>query len=168
MARSLLGMHLVHRFRGTERRGKIVETEAYLGPQDLAAHSRHGRTARNATMFGPPGHAYVFLIYGIHHCLNVVTGRAGHGAAVLLRALEPVANLEGRANGPGLLCQALGVDRRLDGVDLRGDRLYIEDPGPHAFRIATRSRIGVDYAGAWARRRLRFYISGNLYVSRKD
>ena len=91
-----------------ERIGRIVETEAYLGAHDLAAHSSKGLTARTKTMFGPPGHAYVYFIYGMYHCMNVVTEREGQASAVLLRALEPVKNVEGRTNGPGLLCRAHG------------------------------------------------------------
>src|SRR6185437_9358325 len=107
VARALLGKLLAHRVDGTLRVGRIVESEAYLGPHDLAAHSARGRTARTEVMFGPPGHAYVYLIYGMHHCLNVVTEAEGHAAAVLIRALEPVQNIEGRTSGPGLLCRAL-------------------------------------------------------------
>jgi DNA-3-methyladenine glycosylase len=117
-------------------------------------------------MFGPPGHAYVYLIYGMHHCLNVVTEPEGHGAAVLIRALEPVSNLAGRTSGPGLLCKALAIDRRLNGADLLGDTLFIGASGAKEFGIVKRPRIGVDYAGAWARRLLRFYIRGNTHVSR--
>src|SRR5207237_6379251 len=109
---------LVHRVGGVPRVGRVVETEAYLGPHDLAAHSARGRTPRTEVMFGPPGHAYVYLIYGVHHCLNVVTEAEGRASAVLLRALEPVCNLDGKANGPGLLCRAMHVDRRLNGHDL--------------------------------------------------
>jgi len=167
VARDLLGRHIVHAVDGAERVGRIVEVEAYLGPHDRAAHSARGLTPRTRVMFGPPGHAYVYLIYGMHHCLNVVTEPEGHGAAVLIRALEPVSNLAGRTSGPGLLCKALGVDRRLNGADLLGDTLYITDADPGPFRIAKRPRIGVDYAGAWARRLLRFYVSGNAWVSRR-
>ena len=166
VAQELLGKHVVHVVRGVPRVGRIVETEAYLGPHDRAAHSCRGITPRTAVMFGPPGHAYVYLVYGMHHCLNVVTEPEGHGAAVLIRALEPVSGLKARTSGPGLLCRALGVDRRLSGADLLGDRLYLTDPGGEAIQVVKRPRIGVDYAGSWARRLLRFYIRGNEYVSR--
>ena len=119
-------------------------------------------------MFGPPGYSYVYLIYGMHNCMNVVTEPAGNGAAVLLRALEPVAGLKDRANGPGLLCRAMGIDRRLNGRDLLSENFFITDPGEAAdFKIVARPRIGVDYAGQWARRLLRFYIKGNGFVSRE-
>ncbi len=166
VAHELLGKHVVHVVRGIERVGRIVEVEAYLGPHDRAAHSAKGRTARTEVMFGPPGHAYVYLVYGMHHCLNVVTEPEGHGSAVLIRALEPLSNISGKTSGPGLLPKALGVDRALNGADLLGERLYIVDPGATEFRVVRRPRIGVDYAGSWARRLLRFYIWGNHCVSR--
>ena len=167
VARDLLGTHLVHISHGVKRVGRIVEVEAYLGPHDLAAHSSKGLTERTKVMFGPPGHAYVYLIYGMHHCMNVVTEREGHGAAVLLRALEPIQNLEGRTQGPGLLCRAMGITKALNAHDLRSSQFYVtarsEDETP---RIVKRRRIGVDYAGTWARRHLRFYIKDNPFVSR--
>jgi DNA-3-methyladenine glycosylase len=168
VARELLGKLLVHRAGGTARIGKIVEVEAYLGPHDLASHSSKGLTERTRIMFGPPGHAYVYLIYGMHHCLNVVTEREGHGAAVLLRAIEPVENIAGKTSGPGLLCRALAVDRRLNGQDLLSADLFIAAPeAAEKYFIAKRPRIGVDYARHWAKRHLRFYIRGNPFVSRR-
>jgi DNA-3-methyladenine glycosylase len=168
VAKSLLGKCLVHEVAGTERVGRIVEVEAYLGPHDLAAHSARGLTPRTRVMFGPPGHAYVYLIYGIYNCMNVVTQREGVASAVLLRALEPVRNVEGRTQGPGLLCRALDIDRRLNGRDLLSDDLFIADDGyAQRVSIVKRPRIGVDYAGYWARRLLRFYIRGNRFVSRR-
>lgn len=166
VAQELLGKHIVHVVRGSQRVGRIVEVEAYLGPHDRAAHSSRGLTPRTKPMFGPPGHAYVYLIYGVHHCLNVVTEPEGHGSAVLIRALEPVRNISGKTSGPGLLCKALAIDRSLNGADLLGNQLYIAAPGAADFSIARRPRIGVDYAGAWARRLLRFYVHGNAYVSK--
>jgi len=121
-------MHLVHDDGRTVRAGRIVETEAYLGPHDLAAHSARGRTPRNEVMFGPRGHAYVYFIYGFWDLLNVISGPPGAPQAVLLRALEPLAGLTGRTWGPGLLCRALRIDRRLNGADLRGDVLWLEEP----------------------------------------
>ena len=161
VARELLGKYLVH----GERVGRIVETEAYLGPHDLAAHSACGRTKRNEIMYGPPGFAYVYMIYGMYFCMNVVTQREGHASAVLLRALEPVAKLAGKTTGPGLLCKAMKIDRRLNGHDLLSDDFYIAD-GDTPPRIVKRPRVGVDYAGHWARRHLRFYIAGNPFISR--
>ncbi len=167
VARELLGKLLVRVSRGVERVGKIVEVEAYLGPHDLAAHSARGLTPRTKVMFGPPGHAYVYLIYGVYYCLNVVTQREGVASAVLLRALEPVRNVVGRTQGPGLLCRAMGIDRRLNGHDLLSDDFYIAAPEEaETLAIVRRPRIGVEYAGKWAKRLLRFYIRGNPFVSR--
>ena len=148
-------MHLVHDDGGVMRRGRIVETEAYQGPRDLAAHSARGRTARTEIMYGPPGHAYVYFIYGFWNCLNVVTSPVGTPHAVLLRALEPVSGMSARSFGPGLLCRALNIDRRLNGADLLGKVLWIERAPARAAppRIARATRIGVEYAGAWAARR---------------
>ena len=168
VAHDLLGKHLVHSVAGVERVGRIVEVEAYLGPHDLAAHSSRGLTDRTRVMFGPPGHAYVYMIYGMHYCMNVVTQPEGHASAVLLRALEPVKHIEGRTQGPALLCKAMGIDKAQNGADLLSGELHIDDPRDDArIRIIKRPRIGVDYAGHWARRLLRFYIAGNPYVSRK-
>ncbi len=167
VAKDLLGKHLVHVHGGVERVGRIVETEAYLGPHDLAAHSSKGLTPRTKVMFGPPGHAYVYLIYGIYHCMNVVTQREGTASAVLLRAVEPVKNVEGRTQGPGLLCRALHIDKTQNGHDLLSDDFYVADAGIHRkLTIVKRPRIGVDYAGHWARRLLRFYVKGSAYVSK--
>lgn len=167
VARELLGKLLVHETGGVQRIGKIVETEAYLGERDLAAHSSKGLTPRTKIMFGPPGHAYVYFIYGMHHCMNVVTEREGHASAVLLRAVEPVKNLESRTCGPGLLCRAMKVDRRLNGHDLLSDDFFIAAPDHlEKITIVKRPRIGVDYAKHWSKRLLRFYIKENPYVSR--
>jgi DNA-3-methyladenine glycosylase len=167
VARELLGKYLVHASRGVERIGRIVETEAYLGPHDLAAHSARGLTQRTKVMFGPPGHAYVYLIYGMYYCMNVVTEREGHASAVLLRAVEPVKNVKGRTQGPGLLCNALRIDKRLTGHDLLSEDFYIATPPrTDPFIIVKRPRIGVDYARHWAKRHLRFYIAENPFVSR--
>jgi len=153
-----------------QRVGRIVEVEAYLGPHDLAAHSSKGLTPRTQVMFGPPGHAYVYLIYGMHHCVNVVTEAEGKASAVLLRALEPVRNVSGSTRGPALLCKAMGIDRRLNGHDLDSDDFYLAAPesaSAQDFRIVRAPRIGVDYAGHWARRLLRFYIKDNAFVSKR-
>jgi len=166
VARDLLAKCLVHRAGGATRVGRIVEVEAYLGPHDLAAHSAKGLTTRTRVMFGPPGYAYVYLIYGMHQCMNVVTQAEGKASAVLLRAVEPVQNVTGRTQGPGLLCRAMEIDGRLNGHDLLSRDFYIADNGAEVSSIVKRPRIGVDYSGHWARRLLRFYIRGNPYVSR--
>lgn len=167
VAQELLGKHLVHVVDGIARVGRIVETEAYLGPHDLAAHSSRGLTNRTRVMFGPPGHAYVYLIYGMHWCMNAVTQGEGVASAVLFRAIEPVRNVEGRTQGPALLCKALGIDKRHNGHDFLSDDLFIAAPTHEpAVRIVKRPRVGVDYAGHWARRLLRFYIKGNPFVSK--
>ena len=167
VAHDLLGKHLVHVVGGIERVGRIVEVEAYLGPHDLAAHSARGLTPRTRVMFGPPGYAYVYQIYGMHFCMNVVTQAEGTASAVLLRALEPVRNLEARTQGPALLCKAMDIDKRLNGHDLTSDTFHLAQAlDPPEVRIVKRPRIGVDYAGHWARRLLRFYIRGNPFVSK--
>ena len=169
VAHDLLGQHLVHVVSGVERVGRIVEVEAYLGPHDLAAHSARGLTRRTRVMFGPPGHAYVYLIYGMHWCVNMVTQEEGKASAVLLRAVEPVKNVEGRTQGPALLTRAMGIDGRLNGHDLLSDDFFVRRAraADESVRIVKRPRIGVDYAGHWARRLLRFYIKGSPFVSRR-
>lgn len=161
VARDLLGRALCRRLPdGTVLRGRLVEVEAYDGPADRASHAFRGRTERNRWMFEAGGLAYVYLVYGMHHCLNVVTGEAGYPAAVLLRAAE---SPNGRsASGPGRLTRAFSVDRSLDGASFLGGALWLEAGVPVADRMirATR-RIGVAYAGASARRRLRFVVRGH-------
>ena len=167
VAQELLGKLLVHQTNGAQRIGKIVEVEAYLGEHDLAAHSSKGLTARTKIMFGPPGHAYVYFIYGMYFCMNVVTEREGHASAVLLRAIEPVENISDRTCGPGLLCRAMHIDRQLNGHDLLSNDFFIAAPeNPEKFTIVKKPRIGVDYARHWTKRLLRFYIKGNPYISR--
>jgi DNA-3-methyladenine glycosylase len=166
VARALIGKVLVHRDGGALRAARIVETEAYHGPDDRASHARFGRTARAAVMFGPPGHAYVYLIYGRSHCMNVVTGPEGFPAAVLLRGAEPVEGCLHSTRGPGNLCRALAIHRtRDDGRDLTGDELFLLD-GPAPGRIVTGPRVNVQYAGAWAERRWRYALAGSAWVSR--
>lgn len=166
VARELLGCLLVRRDGGVERAGRIVETEAYLGESDLACHSSRGRTPRTAVMFGPPGFAYVYLIYGAHWCFNAVTGPVGCAEAVLVRAIEPLAGCLSAGNGPGKVCRALDIDRRHGGLDLVGGELFLAagDRPPRA--IERRRRVGVDYAGRWAQRLLRFFERGSRFVSR--
>jgi DNA-3-methyladenine glycosylase len=180
LAARLLGARLVH--ESTEGRvgGRIVEVEAYRGPEDLAAHSARGRTARNEVMFGPPGHLYVYLIYGLHHCLNVVAGPGDKPEAVLIRALAideghalarrrrgNLAPERRLASGPGNVGQALGVDRGLNGIDLLDGPVRLEPRiGPRPV-IRKGPRVGVDYAGAWTARPLRFWIADDPHVSRR-
>src|ERR1700685_4136898 len=165
VARELLGKFLVHVSEGILRVGKIVEVEAYLGPHDLAAHSSKGLTERTKIMFGPPGYAYVYLIYGMYFCMNVVTEHQGHASAVLLRAVEPIKNIEVKTCGPGLLCRAMKIDRKLNGHDLLSGNFFIAEPNhSEKFSIVKRPRIGVDYAKHWAKRHLRFYIKGNAFI----
>jgi DNA-3-methyladenine glycosylase len=166
VARELLGMHLVHDDAGGKRVGRIVETEAYLGPHDLAAHSSKGRTARTDVMFGPPGHAYVYFIYGFWNCLNVVTAAEGVPHAVLIRAVEPVKGIDDSTHGPGLLCRAMHIDRGLNAVSLREAPLWIERPGTYRRpRVSRSARIGVDYAGDWALKPWRFFDRDSPFVS---
>ena len=172
VAQELLGMQLVIRQPQGLRVGRIVETEAYQGPHDLAAHSAGGRrTARTEVMYGPAGYAYVYLIYGIWNCLNVVTAKRGVPQAVLLRALEPVTGIDTPCWGPGLLCRALGIDRAYNGQDLagptlRGRKLWIQAArATQAVHISAGPRIGVDYAGEWAQRPWRFFDRDSPYVS---
>lgn len=163
VAKALLGQLLVHRVNGVARVGRIVETEAYLGPHDLACHSSKGRTPRTEVMFGPPGRAYVFLIYGMHHCMNVVTG---DGAAVLLRAVEPVAGFEAgaRGDGPGRLTKLLGITREQNELPLDEGPLFLAR-GVRVRSIGVSARIGVDYAGRWAKEPLRFFDDRSKHVS---
>ncbi len=167
LAPDLLGALLVHDAPEGRIAGRIVEVEAYLGPEDLAAHSARGRTPRNAVMFGPPGHLYVYFIYGMHHCANVVCGPGGKPEAVLLRGVEltqgqelarsrrggvPAARL---ASGPGNLAAAFGIDRRLNGADLLAGPIRLV-PAPSPLPCTRTARVGVGYAGEWADRPLRF------------
>jgi DNA-3-methyladenine glycosylase len=179
VARALIGARLVHHSPEGVCVGRIVETEAYRGPEDLAAHSARGRrTARTEAMWGAPGHAYMFLLYGMHWAFNVVVAEPGKPHAVLVRALEPLEPLAALAarrgmapqrreltNGPGKLCQAFGLDRRHYGVDLCGGELYIA--AGRAGAIGRSARINIDYAGAWVDKPWRFYERGNRYVSVK-
>jgi DNA-3-methyladenine glycosylase len=166
VAREVLGMHLVHRGPGGLQVGRIVEVEAYKGPKDLAAHSSRGRTQRTEVMFGPPGHAYVYLIYGFWHCLNLVTADHGVPHAVLIRGLEPVSGISNTTHGPGLLCRALHIDRTLNGADLTLSQLWVEKPADYRKpRVERATRIGVDYAGTWAKKPWRFFDRDSPYVS---
>ena len=141
-----------------ERRlsGRIIEVEAYQGPEDLAAHSAGGRrTARTEVMYGEAGLIYVYLVYGMHHCLNFVTREKGVPHAVLVRALEPGPGV-GRAAGPGLLCRALEIDRSLNGLVAEPPHLYVVDDGFRPAQIRSGPRVGVGYSGEWKERPWRF------------
>ncbi len=180
VARECLGKVLVHRDEDGVTAGRIVEAEAYRGPEDRAAHSHGGRrTARTEAMFGPAGHAYVFFVYGMHFHFNVVTGEPGEPQAVLIRAVEPLVGKElmGKrrkmdaarrelTNGPGKLCVAFGIGRAEYGKDLCRTSAFCLRDGPLPAEIATSARIGVDYAGEWAARPWRFFDAKSPYVSR--
>jgi DNA-3-methyladenine glycosylase len=167
VARDLVGKVLVRRLEdGSRRRARITETEAFVGPHDLASHSRAGRTARNEAMWGPPGRAYVYFVYGMHHCLNVVTGPEGDGQAVLLRAAEPLDGWDADLRGPGRLARAFGLTRAHDKADLVRGPLRIHDASP-ATAIKETPRIGVDYAGEWSAAPLRFVDAASPHVSRR-
>lgn len=171
LARNLLGKRLVRVWRGKRMSGLIVETEAYLGASDAAAHTFGGRnTERVKSMYLAGGHAYVYLIYGMHYCLNVVAKKAGEPEAVLIRALAPEQNISERTDGPGRLCKALRIDKSLDGADLRGPTIFIEQTklAPHEEEIGAGPRIGVDYAGEAATWPLRFFWKGNPHLSRRE
>jgi DNA-3-methyladenine glycosylase len=179
VARELLGQRLVRLLAGERLSGRIVEVEAYIGETDRASHAACGRTARNAVMYGPPGHAYVYFIYGMHHCLNVVTESEGFPAAVLIRALEPVEGLttmrrlrRGRpdhelTNGPARLCQALAIDRNFNGLDLcAGGPLFIEPDLPvDDEEVETGPRVGVRGDEVALTLPWRFFVRGNPFVS---
>jgi DNA-3-methyladenine glycosylase len=178
VAKELLGKVLVRQLKDRALAGVIVEVEAYVGPHDLACHASKGRTRRTEIMFGPGGFAYVYMIYGFYFCLNAVTEEEGYPAAVLIRAIEPLENVEimrahrrserdiDIASGPGKLCRALSIDKALNGEDLLGRVLWIEDRGLKLGRIASSPRVGVDYAGKYKDKRWRFYVDGNPHVSR--
>lgn len=178
VAKQLLGKYLVRRLPEGNTAGRIVETEAYVGPQDLACHASRGRTARTEVMFGPAGRAYVYFIYGFYNMLNLVTEAKDYPAAVLIRAVEPVDGIElmkerrksivlrNLASGPGKLCQAFAVDRTLNGASLNGTILYVEDRGERAPKFRATPRIGVDYAGKWKYKPYRFLVRGSEFVSK--
>jgi DNA-3-methyladenine glycosylase len=182
VARDLLGKLLVVPAKNGKRvSGKIVEVEAYRGPQDRAAHSFGGRrTKRTETMYRIGGTAYVFFVYGMYYQFNVVTNVADAPHAVLIRAVEPVEGIElmrkrrhaqpnhNLTNGPGKLCIALGIDCTLDGADLLGERVWLEQGEKISrSRIASGPRIGIDYAEGWIDKPWRFWVKDNCFVSRK-
>ena len=185
VARSLLGQRLVRIVEGRRVSGIIVETEAYLGLPDKAAHTYSGRrTQRNESMFGPGGTAYVYFTYGMHYCMNVVAQQRDEPVAALIRALEPdegVDDMRSRrpratrdtllCSGPARLTQALAIDRTQDGCDLvESDAMFIEQLRSRSLpdtQIVTTTRVGVAYAAEWADKPLRFYIAGNPHISRR-
>ena len=190
VARDLLGKNLVHYIDGKKLVGRIVEAEAYIGNIDKAAHSYNNRkTRRNEVMFGPPGHAYVYLIYGMYNCINAVTQNEGEGTAALIRAVEPVENVEIMAynrynksveelkkgqvfnltSGPGKLCMAMGITgKNNNGMDLCGDTLWIEEAVENeTFEIVATTRVNIDYAEEAIHFPWRFYIKDNPFVSKK-
>lgn len=189
VAKDLLGKYLVHMVEGEEIIGKVVEVEAYMGPEDKAAHSyKNRRTERNEVMYGLGGFSYVYFIYGMYHCMNVVVEEIGKPQAILIRALEPISNIntmavnrynksrselnksevKGLTNGPGKLCRALKIDRKENAKDLCGDELYIiSDENAASFEMVSTTRINIDYAEEAAFYPWRFYIKNNPYVSKK-
>lgn len=189
VSKELLGKYLVHQVNGKKLVGKIVEVEAYLGPEDKAAHSynRH-KSKRNEIMYGPAGFAYVFVIYGHNYCMNVVTEKEDIPQAVLIRALEPIEGIEEMAklrfdkeldeldkrakinltNGPGKLCQAMAINKENNGDDLCSDAFYIEEAEiVEDFEVVSTKRVNIDYAEEYIDCPWRFYIKGNSYISKK-
>jgi len=174
VARDLIGKYLVFKTGGKVLSARLVEVEAYIGENDPACHAAVGRTDRNGVMYGPGGYSYVYFIYGMYHCLNVVTENEGFPAAVLIRGAEPVEGVEimlsqfdnkknnGLTSGPGKLCKAFGLSREHNGLDLVGDILFIEDRGFRPARIENSSRIGIKKA---IEKKWRFYEAGSNYVS---
>ncbi|MBM4263964.1 MAG: DNA-3-methyladenine glycosylase [Deltaproteobacteria bacterium] len=179
VSRELLGKYLVRVHRDGTTAGQIVETEAYIGPDDKACHASKGRTPRTEIMFGPPGHAYVYLIYGFHYLLNFVTEGIGVPAVVLIRAVEPREGIElmqlrrhttavrNLCSGPGKLCQAFAIDRSHNGSDICAGELYVEDRCERVKNIATTPRIGIDYAGKWKHNPWRFFVRDSEFVSKR-
>jgi DNA-3-methyladenine glycosylase len=157
LAPDLIGHILVRRIRGQERRARIVETEAYVGTHDLACHASKGRTRRTEVMFGPAGHAYVYLIYGMYQMLNIVASRVDDAQAVLIRAAEPLDGWEANLSGPGKLTRALEITRDHNGLDLSGSELFVLANRARRPTIVKTQRVGVDYAGEWQDALLRFF-----------
>ena len=171
VAQNLLGKFLVRRIGNKLLSGMIVETEAYIGPHDLACHASRGKTERNKVMFESAGTWYVYMIYGMYYCLNIITEAKDYPSAVLIRALEPCPDLRLVTNGPGKLCRAFQIDKKINCTSAvsKNTKLYIEDKGvkiPKS-RIVKTKRIGVDYAGHLKDKKLRFYIKENKFVSKR-
>lgn len=164
VAPDLLGFHLCHQLGSKVIKSRIVETEAYVGVEDKACHAFKGRTPRTEVMFGPPGHAYVYLVYGMHELFNIVTAEKGLAHAVLIRAGEPVGDHSLNLSGPGRFTKALKISRSHNQADLTRLPLYVEEAEP-AKSIKVSQRIGVDYAGHWAKRLLRFFDAESSQIS---
>lgn len=178
VAKQLLGKYLVRQIDRKKLVGRIVETEAYIGPNDKASHASFGKTKRCWPMYEQAGIAYVYLIYGMYWMLNIVTERKGKPCAVLIRAVEPfqinriqnLNKLRKLGAGPGRLCRWMKIDESFNGEDLtKSKRLFIVDKGEKVIKnqIVSATRIGVDYAGQWAKKPWRFYLKDNLFVSKK-
>jgi DNA-3-methyladenine glycosylase len=167
VARELLGKTLVHVKDGVRLAGRIVETEAYIGPDDRASHARVGNRGRASIMYGPAGFAYVFLVYGMHNCFNTVTEAEGFPGAVLIRAIEPHDPSQ-RGAGPALVCRALAIDRTCTGLDLTCSELHLNAADPVADdNVRVGPRIGIDYAGEWAAHPWRFWVVDSPHVSHR-
>ena len=156
VARAMIGKILVRRLRGKLLRARLIETEAYLGPDDLASHASKGRTRRTEILFGDPGRAYVYLIYGLHEMLNVVAGATGLGQGVLIRGAEPLDDWKADLSGPGRLTRAFQISRLQNGLDLTGTELYFLDDPADRPTVQSTKRIGIDYALHWKDVPLRF------------
>ncbi len=165
VAQDLLGKYLVHKVNGIEKIGMIVETEAYMGPHDLAAHSSKGLTPRTKTLYETVAHSYVYLIYGLHYLFNITTGTPG--AAVLIRSLEPIKNIDKKTNGPALLTKAMDISKTQHGLDITKGNLFVTESEIEKFEIVASKRIGVDYAKEWKDKPFRFYIKENAFISKK-
>ena len=171
VSKDLLGKYLVRKIGKRKVAGKIVEVEAYIGPKDKASHAYNGRiTPRNKTEYLEGGRVYIYLCYGLHWQFNITTATEGKPECVLIRALEPVGIKERAASGPGKLCRWMELDKSFDGENLcQSDRVRLEDRGEKAkhSQITAAVRVGIDYAGEWAKKRWRFYLKDNPFVSRK-
>jgi DNA-3-methyladenine glycosylase len=166
LARQLLGVIMTREIDGVLRRARIIETEAYLGPKDLASHSSKGRTARTEVMFGPAGHAYVYFVYGMHFMFNIVAGNTGDAHAILIRAAEPLDDWKVDLTGPGKLARAFEFTREDNGMDLTNGQVALLADPDHQPRIKRTRRIGIDYAKHWKHRLLRF-VDASSPLARK-
>jgi DNA-3-methyladenine glycosylase len=166
LARALIGKVLVHHVDGRVLRVRIVETEAYLGPDDLASHASKGLTARTKVMFGAPGRAYVYFIYGMHEMFNIVCGREGQAHAVLVRAGEPLDGWDANLSGPGRFARGMRISRADNGLDLTGEKLFVIDDRSSRPRVGRAMRVGIDYAQHWKDAPLRFYDLRSAAVSK--